>query len=174
MQIINCKESWILTKLRQKVSQRCSEGVIVSVSKDNIFSYWIQKSNADLEKFGLGGMKERTHKKINIHAEANIKELRWPSCGCGRASPLYLNRRAYLIAITDKRRTRIRNQNTMYEVNGLYLRSLKDLIFWPVRGGGVFGRGWGPLKTTLRWYRTAELKTAELETVNGRLFTVGL
>ena len=99
----------------------------------------------------------------------------------------------------------------MCEVNRLYLQSLKDLIFWPVRGGvrsgscgswltscpgsesvelgreaeprcgpprpadrGVFGRGWGPLETTLRWYRTAELKTAELETVNGRLFTVGL
>ena len=33
-----------------------------------------------------------------------------------RASPLYLTRRAYLIAITDRMRTRISYQNTMCEV----------------------------------------------------------
>ena len=47
-----------------------------------------------------------------------------------RSSTLYLIRRAYLIAITDRRRTKGEKSNrTMYEINRLYLQSLEDLMF---------------------------------------------
>ena len=45
------------------------------------------------------------------------------------SSTLYLIRRAYLIAITDRRRTKGEKSNrTMCEINILYLQSLEDLI----------------------------------------------